>query len=184
MTENSNDHNDLVKLKMQARAERHVREHQAQADEQVREAAAVQAAQVVADEAQVTLAAERQRREATAEARRNRPALMAQYKLAPAGVRLVATLRDVCLNCGSENIRVRTASRPNVRMCSNCNTDWFASRCWSCATGQLDSRDPETAPCPQCGYLKCADCGGCNPHGCSTNPYSTNHRQVDEQAAA
>ncbi len=183
MTENSIDYGDLVQQKMQARAERHLREKQAAADDLAREADAQRAAARLAEQDQQVLAVERRQREAAAEARRQRPALMAHYKLAPAGVRLVATLRDVCLNCGSEHIRIHTDSRPHVRMCSNCNTDWFASQCWSCATGQLDSRDPETAPCPQCGYLKCADCGSCNPHGCSTNPYSANQRQADAAAA-
>lgn len=183
MTDNPNEYSDLVQQKMQARSERHIREHQAEKAELVREAAAVQAAQVVAAEAEAVLAEARQRREATAEARRNRPALFAQYKLAPSGLRLIATLRDVCLNCGSENIRIHSDTRPHVRMCSNCNTDWFASRCWSCTTGLLDSRDPETQPCPQCGRLKCADCGACNPQGCSTNEYNTNHRQRDEAPA-
>jgi hypothetical protein len=183
MNPNSNDYDELVQQKMQARSERHVREQQAAADEQVREAGEAQAAAVVAEQARQVQAGERQQREATAVARRNRPALMAQYKLEPAGLRLVATLRDLCLNCGSESIRIRTDSRPHVRMCSNCGTEWFANQCWSCTTGQLDSRDPETAPCPQCGVIKCADCGACNPHGCPTNPYNTNHRQRDEVAA-
>ena len=183
MTENPNEHSDLVEQKMLARAERHIREQQMAAEEQRREAEAVQAAEAVAEQARHVQAEERQRREVEAEARRNRPALMVQYKLAPAGVRHVATLRDLCLNCGSENVRIRTDSRPHVRMCSNCNTEWFASRCWSCTTGQLDSRDPETAPCPQCGYLKCTVCEACNPHGCSTNPYKDTYRQRDEAAA-
>src|SRR5689334_15377686 len=129
MNESSDEYTNLVQQKMQARAERHVREQQAETDEQMRELATAQSAQAVAVKAQQLQTAERRQREADAEARRNRPNLMAQYKLAPAGVRLVATLRDVCLNCGSENIRVHTHSRPHVRMCSNCNAEWFASRC-------------------------------------------------------
>jgi hypothetical protein len=183
MTVNSTEYDELVQLKMEARAERHVREHQAAADEVVREIQAAQVDAARAERAVQVHAAEREQREISASARRTRPALVAQYRAKPAGLRLVTTLRDVCLNCGSETVRMRSANTPHILMCAACSTSWVTTRCWSCASGRLDNRDPETAPCKQCNQLKCTDCGGCNPHGCSTNPYSLSFRQRDEAAA-
>ena len=183
MTDNSAEYNEMVAQKMQARAERHVRENQAEHDEQAREAQVARASQARDEQLRQQHLSEMRQREVVAEARRNRPALIVQYRANPAGVRLVSTLRDVCLHCGSEQVRCLSDSLPRKLVCPDCATKWTASACWSCDSGLLDSRDPETPRCPQCGWSKCAVCGACNPQGCSTNPYNPGHRQRDEEAA-
>ena len=183
MLEKTEEYNALVKQKMQARAERHVRENQAEHDEQARETEVARAVQARDEQHHQQHLSEMRVREVAAEARRNRPALIVQYRADPAGVRLVATLRDVCLNCGAEQVRCLSDSLPYKLVCPDCSTKWTAMACWSCTTGLLDSRDPETPRCPQCGWSKCAVCGACNPQGCSTNPYNIGHRQRDEISA-
>jgi len=180
VTDNPEELSAVAQQKMRDRAERHVRERQAAEEERGREAQALQVAQDLAVQAQQVQAEAGRQREAAAEARHSRPDLVVRYKRDPVGLRHVATLRDVCLNCGSENIRTRADQAPHVRVCWECSAEWFASGCWSCTTGLLDSRDPETPPCKQCGWPKCAICGACNPQGCSTNPYNASHRQRDE----
>ena len=183
MTDNTAEHNAMVDQKMQARAERHIRENQAEQDEQVREAEVARAVQARDEQIHQAHLNELRVREVAAESRRNRPALIVQYRADPTGVRLVSTLRDVCLHCGSEQVRCLSDSLPRKMVCPDCATKWTANACWSCSDGLLDSRDPETARCPQCGWSKCAVCGACNPQGCSTNPYNTGHRQRDEEVA-
>ena len=180
MIETPDEYRQLVEQKMLARTERHVRENQTEQDEQAREAHATQVAQARAEHAVQLHAAERRQQEEVAEARRSRPALIAQFRSDPVGLRHVVTLREVCLHCGSEQVRCQSDTLPRVLVCPDCGTEWSASACWSCATGLLDTRDPETPPCQQCGWSKCAVCGACNPQGCSTNPYTTEHRQRDE----
>jgi hypothetical protein len=183
VTNNTDEHNQLVQQQMQARAERHLRERQVEEEEQSRRTQAAQAAQAQAEQVRLRQADAGLRREATAEARRQRPQLRAKYKDSPAGVRHVETLREVCLACGSENTRARADLAPDVFVCWVCSAEWYAGACWSCAAGRLDSRDPETPPCERCGWTKCAVCGACNPQGCSTNPYSSSSRQRDGVAA-
>jgi DNA-directed RNA polymerase subunit RPC12/RpoP len=183
LIQNPDEYRQLVQQKMRARAERHVRERQSEEDEQAREAHATEAAQAQAEQAQRLRADEIRQHEATAEARRNRPALLARYKSDPDGLRFIVTLREVCLRCGSENVRTRSDNMPHVLVCRDCSSEWLVSHCWSCATGLLDSRDPGTPRCKQCGWPKCAVCGACNPQGCSTNLYNSGHRQRDENKA-
>jgi len=183
MIQNPDEYHQLVEQKMQARAERHAREHEAQEAERVQEAQATQVALAQAQQAQQLRADVRRQREAVAGARHQRPTLIAKYKSDPAGLRYALTLRKVCLRCGSEHVRNRLDHTPHVFVCWECSTEWFASHCWSCATGLVDSRDPETPLCQQCGWPKCAGCGACNQKGCSTNPYHTGHRQRDEATA-
>jgi DNA-directed RNA polymerase subunit RPC12/RpoP len=165
MTQNPDEYRQLVERKMQARAERHVRERQAEEAAQEWEAQAAQAAQVQAEQAEQLRSDEKRQREAAAEARRNRPALIAQYRSDPAGLRHVVTLRDVCLRCGSDFVRSRSDQRSQMLVCPECSTEWLAGPCWSCSTGLVDSRDPETPPCKECGWPKCAVCGACHPQG-------------------
>jgi hypothetical protein len=173
------EYRQLVQQKMQARAERHVREDQAALAEQAREAQGVRSAQALAEQKQQLQADKTRQREAAAAARRNRPALIAQYKSDPAGLRNITTLTDVCLRCGSEQVRCSSTNIPYMLVCPECSTQWTVSSCWSCTKGQLDSRDPENVRCKACGWLKCTECGACNPRGCTTNPYNTSHRQRD-----
>lgn len=184
MIQTPEEYQQSVEQKMQARAERHAREHEAQAAERAQEAQATETALAQTQQAQQLQADVRRQHEAVAEARRNRPTLIAKYKSNPAGVRYVLTLRQVCLRCGSEHTRSRTDHTPHVLVCQECTTEWFASHCWSCATGLVDSRDPETPPCKQCGWPKCAVCSACNQKGCATNPYHAGHRQRDEATAS
>jgi hypothetical protein len=182
MIDKSDEYDALVEQKMQARAERHIRENQAEHDQHVRETEVARAVQARDEQLHQQHLSEMRVREVAAEARRNRPALIVQYRANPAGVRLVTTLRDVCLKCGSEQVRCLSDALPRKLVCPDCATKWTASACWSCTTGLLDSRDPETPRCPQCGWSKCAVCDACNPQGCSTNTYSLGHRQRDEVA--
>jgi hypothetical protein len=165
---------------MKARAERHLREQEVAQAEQAREAQAALTAQSQAEQVQQARAEASQQREAIAEARRNRPALLTQYKSHAARVRFVPTILDVCLKCGSENVRTRADNMLHMLVCTECYFEWYASRCWSCTTGRLDSRDPETPLCERCNFPRCAVCGACNLQGCSTNPYHPGHRQRDE----
>jgi hypothetical protein len=183
MTESLDEYRQLVDQKMLARAERHVRENQAHDDEQARETQAAQVEQTRVEQAAQQHVIALRQQEVTAEARRNRPTLIAQFRVNPAGLRHAVTLRDVCLHCGSEHARCQSDVQPLVLVCPDCSTKWSASDCWSCTTGLLDSRDPETPRCPQCGWTKCPVCGACNPRGCSTNPYSAAHPQRAEVAA-
>ena len=183
MIETPDEYRQLVEQKMLARSQRHIRENQAQQEEQAREAVATQAARAQVERARQLQMAKMLQQEETADARRGRPALIVQFRKNPAGVRNAVTLRDVCLHCGAEDVRCQSNSLPRVIVCPDCGTSWSASPCWSCTTGMLDTRDPETPRCKQCGWSKCAVCGACNPKGCSTNPYSIGHRQRDEAEA-
>jgi hypothetical protein len=180
MLETPDEYRLLVEQKMLARSERHVRENQAQQDEQAAEARAAVVAQARIERAQRLHVVEMRQQEEVAEARRNRPTLIAQFRADPTGLRKAVTLREVCLHCGSEQVRCQSDNLPRVLVCPDCATRWIANACWSCATGLLDTRDPETPRCRQCGWPKCAECGACNPQGCSTNPYNSSHRQQDE----
>src|SRR5712692_7917763 len=124
MIEKSEAYNALVEQKMQARAERHVREIQAERDEQVRETEIARAVQARDEQLHQQHLRELRVREEAAEARRNRPALIVQYRGDPTGVRLVATLRDVCLHCGSEQVRCLSDSLPRKLVCPDCATKW------------------------------------------------------------
>jgi hypothetical protein len=179
MSETDNDYRVLVEQKRQARTERNARLRVAEQEAQEREASEAQAAQMRAEQDRQALAELARQREAAAEARRNRPVLIAKYKADPSGIRHVETLKQVCIHCGSERVREKSASAPHVLICTECWAEWYVNRCWSCQTGWLDSRDPETPACEVCGRTKCAVCGACNRNGCSTNPYSAAHRHRD-----
>ena len=183
MTESPDNYSELVQQKMQARAERHVLEQQAAQEAQDREAQAALTARSQAEQAEQARTEAHRLREVAAAARRNRPELAAQNKSNPIGLRFVSTLQDVCLRCGSENVRTRADNAPHILVCPECSLEWYVSPCWSCTTGLVDSRDLETPPCEQCGYPRCAVCGACNPQGCSTNPYTASRRQRDEAPA-
>jgi hypothetical protein len=183
MMEKTDEYRREVEQKMQARAERHIREHQAEQAEQAREVAATKQAQARTEHALQLHVAHLQLREETAIARRNRPTLIAQFRADPTGIRHAATLREVCLNCGSEHVRCQSDTLPLILACPDCSTKWSASACWSCTTGLLDTRDPETPRCEKCRWPKCAVCGACNPQGCSPQAYTASHRQRDEVIA-
>jgi len=89
--------------------------------------------------------------------------LLLRYQSNPARVRFEDPLRNVCLKCGtSVNWEGLT------RKCPSCKESWYSSHC-SCQNGRVDSRDPDTPRCSDCGWLRCADCGACKD-GCRTNP--------------
>lgn len=179
MTQTDEDYRQLVEQKMLARTARNARERQAEQDEQEREASEARAAQARSEQERQKRAEVAHQRDLAAEERRNRPVLFIKYKADPTGIREVETLKHVCIRCGSEWVRGKTAQTLHVLVCEECWSEWYVNRCWSCATGKLDSRDPETPPCPVCGRIKCAACSACNPNGCTTNPYSAAHRQRD-----
>lgn len=117
-------------------------------------------------------------------------ALVQQYRLnpiGPVGIRNEVLLRNVCLNCLSSDYVICTTSKGHPRdfKCNNCGVEWYVNHCWSCtAHGNVDERDPETPPCPVCGWLKCAypQCRACDWNGCSTNRFSKDLRYIDTQS--
>lgn len=179
MTLTDEEYRQLVEQKMRARADRNARERQAERDAQEQEARDVLAAQAQAVQKRQQQVEQLRQHEAAAAARRNRPALLSKYKADSTGIRLVDTLKNVCLNCGSEWVRGKTAYTHHTLVCEECWAEWYINQCWSCDTGRLDSRDPETPACRTCGKIKCAVCGACNREGCNTNPYNAAHRQRD-----
>ncbi len=184
MTQTDNEYRQLVDEKMLARTARNARERQAEQEAQAQEARDDLAAKARAEQERQKLIEQARQREVVAKARRNRPALLTKYKADPTGIRMVDTLQHVCIRCGSEWVRGKTADAVHVLVCEECWAEWYVNRCWSCTTGRLDSRDPETPPCEVCGRIKCAVCGACNLNGCTTNPYSAAHRQRDVAALA
>jgi hypothetical protein len=183
MSETDHEYRLLVEQKMQVRAERNARLRRAEQEAQEREASEAQAAQERAEQDRQKLAEQMRQREAAAEARRDRLTLIAKYKADPGGIRHIATLRQVCIHCGSERVQQKSASAPHVQVCTECWAMWYVNHCWSCETGWLDSRDPDTPACKMCRRIKCAVCGACNRNGCSTNPYTADHRHCDVEAA-
>lgn len=179
MTQTDDEYRQLVEQKMLARLARNARERQAAQDEQEREASEARAAQARSEQERQDRAELARQREMVAAARRNRPTLFIQYKADPTGIRHIETLKHVCIRCGSEWVRGKTAETLHVLVCEECWAEWYVNDCWSCTTGKLDSRDPETPQCKICGRIKCATCGACHPGGCTTNPYSAAHRQRD-----
>lgn len=79
------------------------------------------------------------------------------YNKNPRGIRLQAELHRVCVRCGAQG-----NGRSFVR-CTNpeCNEAWRVNHCGKCKQA-VDSRDPETPRCANCGWLKCAACNSCN----------------------
>ena len=71
--------------------------------------------------------------------------LLLRYQSNPARVRFEDPLRNVCLKCGtSVNWEGLT------RKCPSCKESWYSSHC-SCQNGRVDSRDPDTPRCSDCG---------------------------------
>lgn len=184
MPQTEEEYRLVVEQKMLARATRNAQQHQAALAEEAQAATQARATQARTEQDRQKQVAERNLHEIAMQARRQRPALLAQYKHAPAGMRAVEVLRRVCLACGSDWVQTKTTTHAQQRLqCNECRAEWMMGRCWNCTTGRLDSRDPETPMCKVCRRNKCADCGACNINGCSTNPYHASFRQRDEQAA-
>lgn len=184
MPQTEEEYRLVVEQKMLARAARNAQQHQTELAEQAQAVSQARAVQARTEQERQKQAEERRLHEIAMQARRQRPALLAQYKNAPAGLRAVEVLRRVCLACGSDWVQTKITTNTQHRLqCNECRAEWSVSRCWNCSTGRLDSRDPETPLCKVCRRNKCADCGACNIHGCSTNPYHAGFRQRDEQAA-
>jgi len=108
-----------------------------------------------------------------------RAAMIAQYTLNPKGVRNVWCLREVCLRCGASEAQTLYEKFGPNRRCRRCGETWYVNHCWSCSTGWIDSRDPETPTCSVCGWHKCAACNSCRILGCTTNPYKRGRRHSD-----
>jgi hypothetical protein len=68
---------------------------------------------------------------------------------------------SVCLICGSSDVVVQDAARPHVRHCRSCGFDFLRYECLNCGE-TLDSRDPETPKCRECGFCRCR-CADCSP---------------------
>lgn len=81
------------------------------------------------------------------------------YRADPRGIRNEVRLRGLCLRCGG------VASGSAFRVCSHCGNTWRVNHCLSCGRA-VDSRDPETPPCPNCGWLICHKCGACRCQSC------------------
>jgi len=97
-----------------------------------------------------------------------------RYTLSPAQKR--TTLR--CLSCEFEPAQPIEGELGFSHQCPKCAAKWYASHCWNCETGFVDSRDPATPLCPSCGWYKCA-CGACHLRGCTTNPFTHDRRERD-----
>jgi hypothetical protein len=104
----------------------------------------------------------------------------------PAGIRNEESLRDVCLECGSREVKNGRYGRfPNSgnRECQVCRAIWYVNHCWNCdrprERSMIDSRDSTNPPCEVCNWRKCAKCNACRIDGCKTNPYSSRNRLRD-----
>lgn len=96
--------------------------------------------------------------------------IIQKYTENPRGVRNEPRMRNVCLVCGSQNVRPRSQEEHYYRVCRDCGAEWYVNNCWKCGKGCVDSRDPETPQCSVCGWYKCENCGACKSGcpGCST----------------
>src|SRR4029078_4566099 len=108
-----------------ARAERNARERQAEQEAQAQEAREAVVAQAQAAQKRQQQVEQMRQHEEAAAARRNRPALFSKYKADPTGIRLVDTLKNVCLNCGSEWVRGKTAHTLHTLVCEECWAEWY-----------------------------------------------------------
>jgi hypothetical protein len=88
---------------------------------------------------------------------KNLDATWTRYRSNSHGVRLRHELRNVCLRCGSKS----NGSSFFVCTSSQCGETWRVNHCGLCKE-IVDSRDPETPRCPNCGWLICAACHACN----------------------
>jgi hypothetical protein len=95
--------------------------------------------------------------------------LTKQYRLNPSGIRNDLQMRNICLQCGSQNAASRSYTEYYFRVCQDCGNEWYVNDCWNCDSGHVDSRDPETPQCPNCRWYKCQICGACR-QGCTTSP--------------
>jgi hypothetical protein len=95
-----------------------------------------------------------------------------KFQINPKGIRNVEELRDVCLQCGPGQL----VTGVPVRKCGSCRSEWYVNHCWNCAGARVDSRDPETPACRECGWQKCRRCNACHYLGCTTNPYHKDNR--------
>src|SRR5262245_15339565 len=125
MTLTDDEYRQLVEQKMRARAERNARERAAERDAQEQEAREALAAEARAEEKRQQQVEQMRQHEAAAAARRNRPVLISKYKADPTGIRLVDTLKNVCINCGSEWVRGKTAYTQDTLVCEECWAEWY-----------------------------------------------------------
>ena len=97
-----------------------------------------------------------------------------RYRRNPAGIRNDILLADFCLICADRNVeRIYEGFGAN-RRCLTCGSHWYVNHCWNCMSAMVNSRDPETAPCCACRWLRCAKCDACtdSPSGCSRRLYA------------
>lgn len=87
--------------------------------------------------------------------------LFTRYRTNRKGLRKSPGMVSVCLICGSPNIVVRDDASPHVRECRNCGFTFLRYECHACGE-TLDSRDPETPKCLECGFCRCL-CSACGP---------------------
>jgi hypothetical protein len=175
----------LVEEKMKARAERNARQQQAERETTEQAAREEREAKDRAEEEKRRKAERELEHDKKLKAEREvrqklqRLKLVQKYKAAPQGIRTVEALQSICIECNSDNVRDRSPSEHHFKVCLDCNAQWYVNHCWSCGSGLVDSRDPDTPQCSVCGWYKCAVCGACKLDGCSTNPYNREHRFRD-----
>jgi hypothetical protein len=87
--------------------------------------------------------------------------LFERYRNNRKGVRKNPGMASICLICGSSDVVVQDAARPHVRHCRSCGFDFLRYECPDCGE-TLDSRDPETPKCRECGFCRCR-CAACSP---------------------
>ena len=86
--------------------------------------------------------------------------LRTRFQRKPSGIRNEIRLHKVCLRCGNEGAQNRLGKHwcPTPK----CGEKWYASHCWNCENGQVDSRDPEIVRCSTCKMHICILCSACS----------------------
>ena len=94
--------------------------------------------------------------------------LFDRYRVNRKGLRKKPAMASVCLICGSSDVVVPDPVHPHVHHCRSCGFDFVRYECSQCGEA-VDSRDPETPKCRQCGWCRCL-CSACEP-GCTAAPH-------------
>lgn len=101
--------------------------------------------------------------------------LINNYRENPSGIRNDSRFINICIRCGSNDVKSKNDQQTYFKICNRCGNNWYHNHCWSCSSHrQVDSRDSENYICTSCGWVKCT-CGACR-HGCGrTGHYDNNH---------
>ncbi len=95
--------------------------------------------------------------------------LLTRYRKDRSGIRYEPLLRDVCLECSSSDVYTERGRHECLR--PKCRAKWYASHCWKCDDGGVDSRDVSSPKCARCGWRSCSGCGACSKN-CPQGGYS------------